>query len=167
MSDPAKAYIALGANMGEPALHIMTALSELDQLPSTNLIRHSAIYRSQAEGYLDQPDFLNAVAEIRTDLTPRALLDALLAIELRHGRERAFRNAPRTLDLDILLYDDLILDQTGLHLPHPRMHLRAFVLVPLHELAPHAAIPGKGTAQTWLDRLSGPLPSRVAQADLI
>jgi 2-amino-4-hydroxy-6-hydroxymethyldihydropteridine diphosphokinase len=97
-------------------------------------------------GYLDQPDFINAVAQLETELAPRALLDALLALEHECGRTREFRNAPRTLDLDVLLYDDLVHHEHGLTVPHPQMHLRAFVLQPLLEIAPDCVIPGVGAA---------------------
>jgi 2-amino-4-hydroxy-6-hydroxymethyldihydropteridine diphosphokinase len=97
-------------------------------------------------GYLDQPEFVNAVAKIETVLTPQSLLQGLLRIEHRHGRERTFRNAPRTLDLDILLYGDVQLHEHGLTIPHPQMHLRPFVLQPLLEIAPDATIPGIGQA---------------------
>jgi 2-amino-4-hydroxy-6-hydroxymethyldihydropteridine diphosphokinase len=113
-------------------------------LPDTRLARVSSLYRSAPVGYLDQPDFTNAVAQIETALPPRALLDQLLAIERRHGRARNFTNAPRTLDLDIVLYGECIVQEPGLTIPHPRMHERAFVLVPLAEIAHDAVIPGRG-----------------------
>jgi 2-amino-4-hydroxy-6-hydroxymethyldihydropteridine diphosphokinase len=95
-------------------------------------------------GFSDQPNFVNAVAELRTDLDPAELMRRLLALEARHRRVRTMRNGPRTLDLDLLLYDDCVLATADLTLPHPRMHERAFVLVPLHEIAPHACVPGRG-----------------------
>jgi len=113
-------------------------------LPDTRLARVSSLYRSAPVGYLDQPDFTNAVARIETALPPRALLDQLLAIERRYGRVRDFANAPRTLDLDILLYDECVVQEPGLTIPHPRVHERAFVLVPLAEIAQDAVIPGRG-----------------------
>jgi 2-amino-4-hydroxy-6-hydroxymethyldihydropteridine diphosphokinase len=102
-------------------------------------------------GYVDQPDFINAVAQVETSLAPRALLAALLDIEHRHGRERSFRNAPRTLDLDLLLYGSAHFHEDGLTLPHPRMTERGFVLLPLLEIAPDTTIPGRGRAVDWLD----------------
>jgi 2-amino-4-hydroxy-6-hydroxymethyldihydropteridine diphosphokinase len=143
-ADPVEAYIALGANLGNPVHQIEQALMELAELPGTRLLSRSAPYLSQPVGYAEQPDYVNAVARLSTALTPRTLLDALLDIERRHGRERTFRNAPRTLDLDILLYDALIMDEPGLHLPHPRLHERAFVLLPLAEIAPDIQVPGRG-----------------------
>ncbi len=144
MTGRVTAYVALGANLDRPARQIQTALTELGNLADTRLVKVSSHYRSAAAGHPDQPDYINAVARLRTGLGPHALLDALLAIEHRHGRERTFKNAPRTLDLDILLYDHLILNDPGLHLPHPRMHERAFVLAPLVEIAPACSIPGHG-----------------------
>ncbi|NTV94245.1 MAG: 2-amino-4-hydroxy-6-hydroxymethyldihydropteridine diphosphokinase [Thiobacillus sp.] len=140
------AYVALGANLDDPVRQIETARTELAKLDATRLLGFSSLYASKPHGYSDQPDYVNAVAELETGLTPRALLDHLLDIERRHGRERTFRNSPRTLDLDILLYDDLRLDECGLHIPHPRMHERAFVLLPLAEIAPDAVLPGRGNA---------------------
>lgn len=144
------AYIALGANLDRPRYQVATALDELARLPDSRLTRASGLYRSRAVGHPDQPDYVNAVARLRTALDPCALLDALLAIEHRHGRERTYKNAPRTLDLDILLYDDLILDHPGLHLPHPRMHERAFVLAPLLEISPDCVIPERGPCRELL-----------------
>lgn len=138
------AYVGLGANLDDPAEQVEHALLELARLPGSELCGRSGLYASAPAGYADQPDYVNAVARLATDLAPRALLDALLDIERRHGRVRAFRNSPRTLDLDILLYDDLRLNEPGLHIPHPRMHERAFVLLPLAEIAPDLVLPGHG-----------------------
>jgi len=153
MPEPVPAFIALGANLGEPAQQIASALAALAALPQTRLGARSSLYRSEPAGFTEQPDFINAVARLDTALAPRALLDALLAIEQSHGRTRAFRNAPRTLDLDILLYGDLVLDEPGLHLPHPRLHERAFVLLPLTEIAPATVIPGQGRIDALLARI--------------
>lgn len=147
------AYIALGANLGDPAAQVETACGELARLPETRLARRSALYLSKPVGYADQPDFVNAVAGVRTRLSPRDLMRALLEIEARHGRDRAFKNAPRTLDLDLLLYDGLVMRAPGLTLPHPRMAERPFVLLPLAEIAPDAIIPGHGRAADCLARL--------------
>jgi 2-amino-4-hydroxy-6-hydroxymethyldihydropteridine diphosphokinase len=147
MTGRVTAFIALGANLNRPARQIQTALAELARLPDSRLVHASGLYRSAAAGYPDQPDYINAVARLRTALEPHALLDALLDIEHRHGRERTFKNAPRTLDLDILLYNGLVIDHPGLHLPHPRMHERAFVMAPLAEIAPDCLIPGRGRCQ--------------------
>ena len=119
-------------------------------LPDTRLARVSSLYGSAPVGYLYQPDFTNAVAEIETALTPRALLDHLLAIERRYGRVRDFANAPRTLDLDIILYGECIVQEPELTIPHPRAHERAFVLVPLAEIAQDAIIPGRGRVSELL-----------------
>ncbi|TAN71749.1 MAG: 2-amino-4-hydroxy-6-hydroxymethyldihydropteridine diphosphokinase [Gallionella sp.] len=144
------AFIGLGSNLEEPCSQLQRAFADLDKLPGTRLLARSSLYRSAPVGYLDQPDFMNAVAKIETTLTPQALLQALLQIEHRHGRERTFRNAPRTLDLDVLLYGDLQLHEHGLTIPHPQMHLRAFVLQPLLEIAPDCIIPAIGRAQRAL-----------------
>jgi len=166
----ATAFVALGANLDQPAAHIERAAGELDRLPGTRLARVSTLYRSRPIGYAAQPDFINAVAALRTRLAPRELLGMLLRIELRHGRRRAFKNAPRTLDLDLLLYDDLRLDEPGITLPHPRMSERAFVLVPLLEIAPDIGIPGHGLARDCLAHVDAAgvvpcpqaMPSRAA-----
>ena len=138
------AFIALGANLRDPERQIQAAIEELAMLSDTRLCSVSSLYRSAPVGYLEQPDFVNAVAGIETALAPRALLEALLEIERRYGRVRQFPNAPRTLDLDIVLYGDLEADEPGLTIPHPRMHERAFVLVPLAEIAPDCIVPGRG-----------------------
>ena len=144
------AYIALGANLGDPAATVNAAFAALDQLPQSRLLATSALYRTAPVGIAEQPEFVNAAARVETTLAPEALLDALLAIEQAFGRVRAERNGPRTLDLDILLYEDLTLVTPRLSLPHPRLHLRAFVLQPLADLAPDLAIPGRGSIAAWL-----------------
>jgi len=146
------AYIGLGSNLEEPRSQLQRALVAIGELPGTRLVARSSLYRSAPLGFADQPDFVNAVAGIATGLTPQALLQALLKIEHVHGRVRDFRNAPRTLDLDILLYDDMRLHEHGLTIPHPQMHLRAFVLMPLLEIAPDASIPGIGRAEAELEK---------------
>jgi 2-amino-4-hydroxy-6-hydroxymethyldihydropteridine diphosphokinase len=140
------AFIGLGSNLADPVAQVSHALEALGHLPQTRVIRHSSLYRSAPVGYLAQPDFINAVALLETELAPRALLDSLLALEQDNGRTREFCNAPRTLDLDVLLYDDLQHHEHGLTVPHPQMHLRAFVLQPLLEIAPDCVIPGVGLA---------------------
>src|SRR3989339_1788913 len=144
------AFIGLGSNLEDPRSQLQRAFAELDGLADTRLIVRSSLYRSAPLGYPDQPEFVNAVAKIATALTPQALLQALLQIEHEHGRERTFRNAPRTLDLDMLLYDDTQLHEHGLTIPHPQMHLRAFVLQPLLEIAPDCVIPGIGSVEQAL-----------------
>jgi 2-amino-4-hydroxy-6-hydroxymethyldihydropteridine diphosphokinase len=144
------AAIGLGANLNDPAAQVEFAFAELDRLPATRLLARSSLYASAPVGYVDQPDFVNAVALVETRLAPRALLAGLLDIEHRHGRERSFRNAPRTLDLDLLLYGNAHFHEEGLSLPHPRMSERAFVLLPLLEVYPDCVIPGRGRAADWL-----------------
>ena len=151
-------FIALGANLGDPAAQVERAIEELAQLPETRLSARSALYLSVAVGYAEQPDFVNAVAALTTRLPPRELLEALLDIETRHGRRLDFKNAPRTLDLDLLLYGDLVLHEPGLTLPHPRMSERTFVLQPLAEIAPHHPIPGHGPVSACLDSLLNHAP---------
>lgn len=146
----ATAYIALGANLGDPAATVNTAFAALRALPDTTVSATSALYRTAPVGITEQPEFINAAARLDTRLAPEALLDALLAIEQQFGRIRAERNGPRTLDLDILLYDDLQIDTARLTLPHPRLHLRAFVLYPLADLAPSLMLPGRGALAAWL-----------------
>lgn len=129
------AFVALGANLGDAAQALRDALNALGATPGVRLVRASSLYRTapmQSTG----PDYINAVAEVSTELTAPALLDALQAIEQRAGRERPYRNAPRTLDLDLLLYGSARIDSQRLTVPHPRMWARAFVLVPLGEIAP-------------------------------
>lgn len=140
------AFIGLGANLEKPVAQVNAAMEALGQLPQTRLLKRSSLYRSAPVGYLDQPDFINAVAQVETALPPKALLEALLQLEREFGRTREFQNAPRTLDLDVLLYGDLIHHEHGLTLPHPQMHRRAFVLQPLLEIAPDCVIPGIGSA---------------------
>lgn len=149
------AFIALGSNLEDPILQVRRAFDELALLPTSRLLQCSSLYRSAPVRRLDQPDFINAVAQIETALAPHDLLKALLAIEQRHGRVRTSLNAPRTLDLDVLLYDDLQCHEHGLILPHPRMHQRAFVLQPLLEIAPDCLVPGHGAAAGLLAACAG------------
>jgi 2-amino-4-hydroxy-6-hydroxymethyldihydropteridine diphosphokinase len=139
-----QAFVGLGSNLQDPAQQVRAALAALSTLPGTQVARHSGLYRSKPVGYAEQPDFVNAVAELRTQLQPAPLLQELLRLEQRHGRVRGVRNGPRTLDLDLLLYEARELNEPELTLPHPRMHSRAFVLLPLAEIAPQASIPGRG-----------------------
>ncbi len=144
MPPPVDVYIALGANLGDPVGQLLRAVDELSALPHSRLVARSSLYRSRPVGGPAQPDYVNAVVRLASALKPRALLRHCLAIEARHGRQRLQKNAPRTLDLDLLLYDGLIMHEPGLTLPHPRMHLRGFVLAPLAEIAPDIVIPGRG-----------------------
>ena len=146
---PVVAYIGVGANLGFAQDAVMNALVDLSGLPDSEFIAASGLYRSASIG-ADGPDYINAAAEIATRLSPLDLLAALQAIELRHGRVRTTRNAPRTLDLDLLLYNDAIIVTPDLVVPHPRLAERAFVLMPLLELAPTLRIPGKGPARGLL-----------------
>ena len=151
----ARAFIGLGANLGDPRRQIRAALAALEKIPATRLTGQSSFYLSAPLGYSAQPDFVNAVAQIRTELAPRALLNALLEIERSLGRSRSHANAPRTLDLDLLLYDGTVIDEPGLRVPHPRMHTRAFVLAPLAEIAPGIEIPGQGPIAPLLAACAG------------
>ena len=138
-----RAWIGLGANLGDTAATLRAAFAALAALPRTQLLAHSSLYRSapiEAAG----PEYLNAVAQIATGLGAHELLTQLQLIERRHGRERPFRNAPRTLDLDLLLYGEEIIATPELTVPHPRLRQRAFVLVPLSEVGPDLIIPGLG-----------------------
>ena len=144
------AFVGLGSNLDDPRNQILRALQALDGLSHTRVLARSSLYRSAPVGFLEQPDFINAVVQLETALSPRALLDALLGLEHECGRTREFRNAPRKLDLDVLLYDDLCFHEHGLTIPHPQMHLRAFVLRPLLEIAPGCTIPGIGKAEEAL-----------------
>jgi 2-amino-4-hydroxy-6-hydroxymethyldihydropteridine diphosphokinase len=150
-----RVFVGLGGNLGEVETTLMEALFALDELPQTTLRRQSSIYQTPAWGYTDQADFLNCVAELQTRLSPNILLQKLLEIEERFGRVRqqAERWQPRTLDLDILLFGDDIVHEPHLHIPHPHMHERAFVLVPLAELTNELEIPGQGSLMNCLARL--------------
>ncbi|MGN6579802.1 MAG: 2-amino-4-hydroxy-6-hydroxymethyldihydropteridine diphosphokinase [Bordetella sp.] len=139
-SAPIQAYIGLGSNLGDSGATLRTALREIAALSGVQACTVSPFYRS-APVDASGPDFINAAALLATTLEPLSLLDALQAIELRHGRQRPYRNAPRTLDLDLLLHGDAVLDTPRLILPHPRMHERAFVLRPLQDLAPTIVLP--------------------------
>ena len=147
------ACIGLGANLGDAAATLTAARGDLARLPETTLEAVSPLYRS-APIDADGPDFLNAVARLHTRLSAQDLLTELQRIEHTHGRERSVRNAPRTLDLDLLLYGDERIDTPTLSVPHPSLHLRAFVLRPLADVAPNAVIPGRGPLSEWLPRVA-------------
>lgn len=138
------AFIALGSNLQQPQQQVEQAFQELALLPQSKLLKCASLYRTAPVGYDNQPDFINSAATLETTLSPLELLRALLDIENRHGRERPFPNAARVLDLDLLLYDDVIMNTAELTLPHPRMHERGFVLLPLAEIAPELLIPQHG-----------------------
>ncbi|MEO9079719.1 MAG: 2-amino-4-hydroxy-6-hydroxymethyldihydropteridine diphosphokinase [Rhodanobacter sp.] len=146
------AYIALGSNLGNPRQQVLDAMDALATISATRLLRRSALYRTPPWGVLEQPAFINAAVQVDTDLLPHALLDALFAIEQQAGRVRAQRNGPRTLDLDLLHMDGVQIDDARLTLPHPRAAERAFVLLPLRDVAPELGLPG-GTVAQLLARL--------------
>jgi 2-amino-4-hydroxy-6-hydroxymethyldihydropteridine diphosphokinase len=149
-------YIGLGANLNDPQRQLEQALRELQALPDSELIAVSALYRSAPVGPVDQPDFINAVAELRSGLPPLRLLALLQQLEHRHGRVRSGQRwGPRTLDLDLLMIGSRVLNLATLQLPHPRMHARAFVLRPLAEIAPPALeIPGHGRLDQLLEAVA-------------
>lgn len=140
------AVIALGSNLDNPVQQVEAALQAIAGLPGVTLLGRSSCYRTAPVGYAEQPDFINAVCQVRTTLTPQALLSALLEVEQAFGRVRTFRNAPRVLDLDLLLVEGVALDTEFLTLPHPRMHERAFVMLPLAEMAPDTQVGEHGKA---------------------
>ena len=143
MPKPSLAYVGLGANLGSPKEVLRQAVVAMGELPETRVLSCSSLYRT-APLDANGPDFINAVVSLNSHLPPERLLRHLLDIEALHGRERPYRNAPRTLDLDLLLFDEQVLDTASLVLPHPRMHHRQFVLAPLLELNPQLRIPGRG-----------------------
>lgn len=148
------AFIGLGSNLGGPVAQIASALGKLQTLPDTRLHDVSSCYRTAPMGLLDQPDFINCVASVMTSLGPRALLEALLAIERSQARRRSVPNAPRTLDLDLLTYGDLRVDEPGLTVPHPRLEQRGFVVIPLAEIAPGFVLPSGAVAAELAARLA-------------
>jgi 2-amino-4-hydroxy-6-hydroxymethyldihydropteridine diphosphokinase len=155
--------LGLGSNLSDPVAQLQRAVQEIDALPNCRLLKMSSLYESAPIGGVEQPAFVNAVAEIETTLAPTELMSALLAIERAHDRVREVKNGPRTLDLDILLFGDLQLDLEAVTTPHPRAHQRAFVLLPLLEIAPDLTIPGRGAARDYLASVSGQLVHRIAE----
>jgi 2-amino-4-hydroxy-6-hydroxymethyldihydropteridine diphosphokinase len=160
-STAATAYVGLGANLEDPRQQLARAADALAILPRTQLLARSSLYRSAPVGKADQPDFLNAVAALRTQLTPLELLDALLDLEAQQGRVRSVPNAARTLDLDLLLFDERVIREPRLQVPHPRMHERRFVLLPLAELNPDLIIPGYGPVADLLRSVAGQDVTRI------
>lgn len=150
-----RAWIGLGANLGDPAAAVRAGLQALAGLPDTVLGPVSGLYRTAPVGVTDQADFCNAVAGLDTSLAPQQLLTALQRIESAHGRVRMRRWGPRQLDLDVLLYGDQVIDQPALTVPHPRLQERAFVLVPLAELAPGLQVPGVGRVDALAGAVAG------------
>lgn len=156
MGENVTAYVGLGANLDQPADHIHRAFDDIAVLPHVRLTARSPLYKSAPLGPPDQPDYINAAAALETRLKPPDLLAALRGIEVRHGRKRGdTRWGPRVLDLDLLLYGDLVLDTPELTLPHPGLHERAFVLYPLADIAPALVIPGRGALRELCAGLQG------------
>ncbi len=166
-TDPASAFVGLGSNLQDPSSQLRAAIGLLAALPQTSVERCSSLYRSAPIGNPDQPDFVNAVCLLRTCLGPHALMQHLLALETAQGRVRTQPGGPRVLDLDLLLYagaDGIqqVISSPGLELPHPRLHGRAFVLYPLHEIAPGLEIRGRGPVSALLADCQGQIIERLA-----
>jgi 2-amino-4-hydroxy-6-hydroxymethyldihydropteridine diphosphokinase len=147
--------VALGANLGDRERTIRNGLDALEEEAGVRVVAVSTLRETEPVGFVDQPRFLNGAAELETTLPPQELLALLLAVERRFGRDRegAAPQGPRTLDLDLLLYESLEIDEPGLRIPHPRLHERRFVLEPLAELDPSLEVPGKGEVQALLAEL--------------
>lgn len=159
MPDTVITYVGLGSNQENPVGQVRRALHELAALPSTRLGASSRFYRSAPLGPVDQPDFINAVAALETQLPPDTLLAELHSLEARHGRVRSGLHwGPRPLDLDLLLYGDAVINGPDLQVPHPGLPERVFVLYPLAEIAPDLAVPGRGTVKELLQRCA---PARI------
>jgi 2-amino-4-hydroxy-6-hydroxymethyldihydropteridine diphosphokinase len=155
------AYVGLGSNLDSPIEQVRAGMAALRELPDSHVLKCSSLYRTAPIGVTEQPDFINAVCALDTALTPRALMRRLLAIEHAHGRRRGPQpGAARTLDLDILLYEDMELESPEVTVPHPRLHERAFVLYPLFEIAPTLHVPGLGPIGELLSRCG---PQRVVR----
>lgn len=158
-----RAFVALGSNLADPIKQVREALAALVQLDNVCLVRHSSLYRTVPFGYTDQPDFINAVAELDTGLSPLLLLDALLSLEACFGRIRTFRYAPRLLDLDLLWYQGVTRTHGRLILPHPCMTEREFVIVPLAEIAPELDLGPLGTVIQLAGQFSGEGITRLSE----
>ena len=148
-----RAYVGLGSNLHDPLDQVRAAIVALGEIDLTRISACSSLYRSLPVGYAEQPDFINAVAKLETELVPRRLLERLFSIEQAQGRVRTIPNGPRILDLDLLLFGTERIDEEGLNVPHPRMHERAFVLLPLLEIAPSIIVPGYGLAADLLKQV--------------
>jgi len=155
MGDPVRAYIGLGSNLGDRERTIEHAVGLLHADRGLDVVSISSLRETEPWGPVEQPRFLNGAVEVETSLEPRALLGVLLDIERRLGRVREERFGPRTIDLDLLVYGDAVVDEPGLIVPHPRLHERAFALEPLHELAPGLVVPGHGSVADLLAALAG------------
>ena len=164
-----RAYVGLGANLGNREDTIRRAVALVDELAGVSVVGVSSLRETEPWGPVEQPRYLNGAVAVETELPPRELLDALLDVERRLGRARddEERWGPRTIDLDLLLYGDLVLDEPGLDVPHPRLHERRFALEPLAELAPDALVPGRGTAAALLRVLDTPPQGTGSQADAV
>lgn len=161
MRDEVTAYVGIGANLGDARAQVQAAIAQLSKLAHTRCTAQSSLFRSapvDAAG----PDYINAVVQLATRLTAPALLAALQAVEQAAGRERPYHHAPRTLDLDLLLYGSARIASPTLTVPHPRMHQRAFVLLPLVEVAPEVQIAGLGAAAAWVDGVRGQRVERMS-----
>ena len=156
MNPPIRAFLGLGGNVGDVPTTLAEAMWAIDSLPQTSIRAQSSFYRTPPWGRTDQPEFINAVVELQTRLAPRVLLNYLLEIETRFGRDRSESEkwGPRELDLDLLTFGEESIDEPGMHLPHPHLHERAFVLVPLSEIAPSLEIPGVGIVSELLASVS-------------
>jgi len=164
-----RAYVGLGANLGDREDTIRRAVALVDELAGVSVVGVSSLRETEPWGPVEQPRYLNGAVAVETELPPRELLDALLDVERRLGRARddEERWGPRTIDLDLLLYGDLVLDEPGLDVPHPRLHERRFALEPLAELAPDALVPARGTAAELLRVLDTPPQGTGSQADAV
>lgn len=156
------AYIGLGSNLDDPAAQVEQAIGELAKLDGVALQRRSSLYRNPPLGDIEQPDFVNAAAEICTSLTALELLESLQKIETRHGRQRNRRWGPRTLDLDILLFGEQILTEGNLVVPHPHLHERAFVLIPLMEINREINVPGMGRVSDLSEAVDSKYLERIS-----
>ena len=161
MQLPSTAFIGIGANLGDARSRVRMAIEACAALSGTSRVATSSLYRT-APIDSSGDDYINAVLRLDTPLSPIDLLDALQVIELQHGRERPYRNAPRTLDLDLLLHGGQVLDLPRLQVPHPRLHQRAFVLVPLLEISPSLVLPGRGLASDFLASVADQRIERLA-----
>lgn len=153
-------YLGLGANLGNASATVVAAFADLRQLPGTHGHRCSALFRSDPVD-ADGPGYINAVACFETAMSPHSVLAAIQRIEDRHGRQRSYRNAPRTLDLDLLLHGQVSLSTPELTIPHPRLHERAFVLVPLFSLEPSLVVPDHGPIRSMLAAVSDQVVERL------
>jgi 2-amino-4-hydroxy-6-hydroxymethyldihydropteridine diphosphokinase len=151
---PARVFVGIGSNLADPEANVRRAIEMLSMTADMRVVATSSLYRTAPVGRLDQPDFVNAVVELETGFDPGALLDELLSMEKEFGRQRSTRNAPRIIDLDLLIHGDQVCESDHLTLPHPRMSERAFVLVPLVEIAASVEVGDLGTAVELLTVLS-------------